>query len=369
MKTKVVVVYADRDPLPGIHNPGPHQLYKNPRVIVEERELGDLNPDEIRVKMVYAGLCGTDVHLTETNPDTGYIRCSAPARIPDKGRVIGHEGIGRVLEVGTHVRHVKTGSYVTFESIIHCGYCDVCRRGHFNQCLRARLLGLQKDGLFGTIVDVPSILTHDVTKLVSNDKALQAAACAEPAAVAYVACENTHVSGGDVVVIFGAGPIGLFSALLCSYVFGASSVHLVEPVAFRREFAARMVDNVYDVEEFFDSLPRVVDVVIEASGCMTNITRLFRRVNANGRIALLARGGESLVVDASDHMITNAISIVGSRGHLGGAFARILSLYESGRIDLNKIITDVVNGPDALCSMLKKPETIVQRNCKIIARF
>jgi D-xylulose reductase len=56
--------------------------------------------------MTYAGVCGTDVHLVASHPDTGYIRCSAPAKIPQEGRVIGHEGVGQVLEVGSQVKHV-----------------------------------------------------------------------------------------------------------------------------------------------------------------------------------------------------------------------------------------------------------------------
>ena len=177
MESRVVVVHADREPMDGVVNPGPHQMYRNPRVLVEQRELGDLHPDEVRVKMIYAGICGTDVHLVKTDPDTGYIRCSSPARIPPEGRIIGHEGVGKVIDVGSHVRHVKPGARVTFESIIVCHYCDVCRRGQFNQCRRARLLGLEKDGLFGTVVDVPSMLTHDVTALTESDQGLQGAAC------------------------------------------------------------------------------------------------------------------------------------------------------------------------------------------------
>jgi threonine dehydrogenase-like Zn-dependent dehydrogenase len=74
MESKVVVIHAEREPMVGVPNPGPHQIYRNPRVSVEIQELGDLHPYDIRVEMIYAGLCGTDVHLIETNPDTGYIR-------------------------------------------------------------------------------------------------------------------------------------------------------------------------------------------------------------------------------------------------------------------------------------------------------
>jgi len=319
--------------------------------------------------MVYAGVCGTDAHLVQTHPQTGYIRCSAPAKIPQQGRIIGHEGVGQVLESGSHVRHVRPGAWVTFESIIVCHFCDVCRRGQFNQCRHARLLGLEKDGLFGTIVDVPSVLTHDVTDLCKTDRGRVAAACVEPAGVAYVACENTAVTGADTVVVFGAGPIGLFTAMLSKAIFGASEVHVVEPVPFRRNFARSWCDKVHDVESFFGNPPRFVDVVVEASGHLENVDRILRRVNANGRIALLARSGHPLSLHSVDHMITNEISIVGSRGHLCGAFSKILSLYSKNRIPLDEIVTQILEGPQALCDLLQDPNRLLQEHCKVLTQF
>ena len=369
MESRVLTVRADRQPMAGVDNPGPHQIYRNPRVSVETRDLGELHPDEMRVEMIYAGVCGTDVHLVTTDPDTGYIRCSAPARSPEQGRVIGHEGVGRVLAVGSRVRHVRPGAHVTFESIIVCHYCDRCRSGHFNQCRRARLLGLEKDGLFGTVVDVPSMLSHDVSSLSDSDEGLRAAACVEPAGVAYVACQNTHVSGGDVVVVFGCGPIGLFAAMLSGSVFGAGEVHLVEPRPSRRKFAAARGLEVRSVQDFFKAPPRQIDVVIEASGDINNINRAFRRLNANAHVALLGRSGLPLQIDAVDHMITNQITIVGSRGHLGGAFSSILSLYRNGRLDLCGPISSVIGGLDELASALREAEDDVVADCKVLLRL
>ena len=369
MESNVLLVRAERAPLAGVADPGPHQIYRNPIVTVETRELGALHPDEMRVAMIYAGVCGTDTHVVQTNPATGYIRCSAPLRIPPGGRVIGHEGVGRVLATGTHVRHVKPGACVTFESIIVCHYCDACRRGCFNQCRRARLLGLEKDGLFGTVVDVPSLLSHDVTALAGSEAGLRAAACLEPAGVAYVACQNTRVSGGDRVVIFGAGPIGLFAAMLCKLVFGAAEVHVVEPVPLRRELARRWSDRTYAVEEFFAEPVRAIDVVLEAAGEMSNVSRVFRRLNANGRVALLGRSGAALSLDAVDHMITNQILLVGSRGHLGGAFANILSLYGKGRFPLDAVVTGTVVGLEGLRDVLRAPEQLAREQCKLLVRM
>lgn len=369
MKQRVLVVKAERCPMPGLARRGPHQIYRRPRVEVEERELGPLHPDEVRVRMIYAGVCGTDAHLVQVDPATGYILSSAPASIPPEGRVIGHEGVGEVLEVGERVRHAHRGEVVTFESIVVCHYCDVCRRGQFNQCRRARLLGLQKDGLFGDIVDVPSLLTHNVSDLAASDAGLRAAACVEPAGVAYVACQNARISGGDVVAIFGAGPIGLFAAELSKSIFGAAEVHLIEPVAFRRTVAERRFRHVHTPEAFFENPPRGLDAVLEASGCMDNIDRVFRRINPNGRVVLLARSGAPLTLTAVDHLITNAVELAGSRGHLCGAFSRVLGLYRGDRFPLGACVTHVVDGLDALAECLRRPRALIEENVKVLVRL
>jgi threonine dehydrogenase-like Zn-dependent dehydrogenase len=91
---------------------------------------------------------------------------------------------------------------------------------------------------------------------------------------------------------------------------------------------------------------------------MENVTRTFRRLNANGRVALLARSGQPLSLDAIDYMITNAISLIGSRGHLCGAFSKVINLYQNGRLPLEEIVTNVVAGPEALCGLLEAPEDL-----------
>lgn len=368
MESKIVLVEAEISPMNGDGNLLPNQIYRNPRMRIGQRPLGDLAPENIRVKMLYAGICGTDVHLMESDMETGYIRSTAPLEINSEGRVIGHEGVGQVLAVGERAGHVPVGSYVTFESIHVCFHCFECRRGRFNQCENARLMGLEKDGLFGTVVDMPCSLVHDVTRIVKNNEDLMAAACVEPAAVAYVACENGQVTGGDSVVVFGAGPIGLYTAILCQKIFGTSEVHLVEPNAFRRTNAGKWCDHVYDVAEFFKSYNGKVDVVVEASGDVSNVNRIFRQINANGRIVMLARSGQPLMLEAIDHMITNAITLIGSRGHLGGAFQRILDLYRAGRIPLFGIVTHVLDGLEEIPALLESKMTVMD-NCKVLVKI
>ncbi|MEK8016287.1 MAG: zinc-binding dehydrogenase [Candidatus Parabeggiatoa sp.] len=369
MKSKNIVVYADSKPIKNIEHPGTHQIYQNPRVFLETRTLGDLAPNEIRVQMIYAGVCGTDIHLLETNPDTGYTKCSAPAFIPETGRVLGHEGVGKVLAIGQNIRHLGIGDYVALESIIVCHYCYPCRKGNFNQCINAKLLGMEKDGIFGSIVDIPGMLAYNISDYLQDEQDLQAFACIEPAGVAYLACENAQIKPGSRILIFGAGPIGLLTALMSKEIFGACEVHLVEPVNFRRQFAQKWADQVYDVNEFLANRAEKFDVVIEASGNLNNINATFRQLNPNGHVILLARSGEPLLVTAVDQMITNQISITGSRGHLGGIFQILFELYKSGKLPLQRLVTNIVPSLEELNTLLRENRPkIIEENCKVLVQ-
>lgn len=369
MNSKDIVLYARNRPMSGVDNPGPHQRYQDPTLKIEQKKLIGLNPEMIRVRMLYAGICGTDIHLTEKDPETGYIKSSAPASIPDQGRIIGHEGVGQILETGGNVQFLEPGMFVTFESIIICNFCDMCRKGRFNQCRRAKLLGLEQDGIFGEIVDVPASLAHDVSEMVGSKQDLISMACVEPAGVAHVACQNARISAGDKIIIFGAGPIGVLSCVLAKNVFGASEVHVVEPIEFRRKMASSWADQTYpdkkDLPADFDSL----DVLIEASGSLDNVTDLFTHMGPNSRIVLLARSGEPLNIKNVDHMISKAITIIGSRGHLCGAFNNIFSLYKNNRLPLGEIVSTKVQGISGLYDLLCRPEKILNDNCKVLAEI
>ncbi len=91
METEVVVVYAERAPMNGIENPGPHQLYRNPRIALETRPLGHLHPNNIRVEMIYAGICGTDVHLVEVNPILDVANRTAKTMVELAGSLLGKQ--------------------------------------------------------------------------------------------------------------------------------------------------------------------------------------------------------------------------------------------------------------------------------------
>ena len=366
----VLVMRVEREPMVGVDCPDPHQVYRRPRLTVETRALGAIPAGHVRVEMQLVGICGTDLRAVQCDPATGYILGSTPFEIGPEGRVLGHEGIGRVREVGSGIAGIRRGDWVAFESLLTCHRCEACRKGHFNQCVNAVLVGMQRDGLFAEVVDLPAELMHDVSDLVTSEPGRRAAACIEPAACSLVALSLARLRPAEDVLIFGAGPIGLFAAMLSRLAFGAASVQIVEPLPFRREFARRWADRVYDVEEFFaEPMRRPSDVLIETSGELENVDRALLRLGPNGRIALLGRSGRPLTLQRVDHVITNNLSIIGSRGHLGGTVGDLLRLYRDGRLPLHEAVTGVVHGLASLKCALEEPAVLAAKHCKVLAQL
>ena len=188
----------------------------------------------------------------------------------------------------------------------------------------------------------------------------------EPAAVAFLACQQAGLAPGDHVLVLGGGPIGYLAALLARQVFGAADVCLSEPQAVRRELARQACDSAVTPAELAMGTA-TFDVVIEASGALSQLDSLLPRLRANSRIVLLARTGTPLAITRVDELITKAITMRGSRGHLGGAFGAVLELVRRGRLDLRQVVTRVVTGLDGLVAALRDPGQIVRSECKVVA--
>ncbi|WP_038054507.1 zinc-binding dehydrogenase [Thioalkalivibrio sp. ALJ1] len=363
---QAIVLRATDEPVAGTTNPPPHQRYRHPQISLEPRGLGPLAPENVRVEMLYAGLCGTDIHLTECDRDTGYVRSSAPAHLPPEGRILGHEGVGRVLESGTDVHHLQTDDIVAFASIQACWVCDTCKQGAPNQCPEARLLGTEIDGLFATVADIPAVLALHVSSTPLADEEIQAAACLEPAGCALLACEKTAIRPSDRVLVLGGGPIGQYAALAASRRYNAAHVQLIEPLRVRRELARQWCDEVATPDQLDHALRGGVDVVLECSGDLSVLDTVFPAIRPEGRVALLGRNGQPLHLKNVDHMITNAIQLVGSRGHLGGPQAQALALHRNGILPLLAPVTGTLSSLDELAELLQDPARAVQGHCKLL---
>ena len=205
----------------------------NGRFELREIPLRDLQAGEVLVRVMAAGVCGTDVHIyhgeegaTEVNPPV----------------VLGHEYAGVVEAVGEQVTAVKVGDHVTIDPNMNCGMCPACREGRKQFCDHMQALGVNFDGGFAQYCIAPQAQC-----LVLDEKVpFEVGAMAEPIACCLHGIDLANIRVGDAVLVIGGGAIGLIMAQLAR-LSGAARVIVSEPVALRREIALKLgADGVID---------------------------------------------------------------------------------------------------------------------------
>jgi len=176
-------------------------------------------PGKVKVKVEWAGICGSDLHIfshglpLEPHPLTGQ---KPPV-------TLGHEFSGTIVEAGEGVTGYRAGERVAVEPLIYCGRCYACRRGYYNQCYTVGFVGINRDGGFAEYVIVDEHMLHPLPDHVSFEEG----ALVEPTAVSLYAVRESKLKPGDPVAIFGVGPIGLLT-LLCVKAAGASQIIAVD---------------------------------------------------------------------------------------------------------------------------------------------
>lgn len=191
---------------------------------VEEAQLPALEAGMVKVKVAFAGICGSDLHE--------YVGGAYAFRTQP---VLGHEFAGVVVEVAEGVTHTKVGDRVAVEPPIPCGKCDNCRRGYSNLCKRGQSYGYTISGGFAEYAVVQEENIH----LLPENMSLELGALVEPTAVAVHAVRQSQLKLGDTAAIFGAGPIGLL-VLQAVKAAGASEIFVVEVSDERRQKALEL---------------------------------------------------------------------------------------------------------------------------------
>ena len=197
-------------------------IYKGAgEVVSEEKAVPAPGAGEVLIKVVYAGICGSDMFIYQgTHP-----RAQAPL-------VMGHEFSG-VIEAG-HPTLAK-GTPVTVYPLLSCGQCEPCKNGTPHVCNTLKLIGIDCDGGMAEYVKVPADKVVEIPAGLN----LKLGAFIEPVAVGVHAVRRSGYKPGDTAVVYGAGPIGLCVAACLSY-FGASRVLVIEANPYRLEIARKL---------------------------------------------------------------------------------------------------------------------------------
>lgn len=191
-------------------------------VEVTEVPIPEVPPGWALVKVAYNGICGTDLSILHGK----HPRAQAPL-------IMGHEISGWVEQGGA--TGPAAGTLVTVEPLISCGECKACRDGLTHVCRRLGLYGIDAPGGMAQFVALPPEVLHAVPAGVDP----RTATLAEPLAVAVHAVALSGIQSGDTVAVYGAGPIGVLTAMVARHA-GAAAVVITEPSSWRRGVAASL---------------------------------------------------------------------------------------------------------------------------------
>ena len=273
-------------------------------------------------------------------------------------RIGGHEIAGRVAALGPDTQGPKVGTAVVVEPFISCGRCYACRIGKPNCCATLSIIGVHREGGFADYVCAP------VDRLCLSPAGLTPlqASFAEPVAIGVQACRRGAVSAEDVVLVLGAGPIGL--AIIEVARARGATVYVTDIVADRLAIAERLGAIPLDVGDGLAAKVAVVSRV--ARGCLSSSKRPAVRLSWNQRrrssppaAASLSSGlapvGSTVTWPALD-LTRKEMTIVGSRAS-ANAFSESLALLERGLIRYPEIATTVPlsEAPKAFQALANNP--------------
>ena len=256
---------------------------------------------EIVVKMEYVGVCGSDVHFFESG-----VRKGVPFRLPF---VLGHECTGSVFEVGEGVSGLGLGDRVTFEPQQTCGLCSYCREGRYNLCPDVIFPSVPPhDGMLRRFAPMRANLAY---KLPDNVSSLEGAMI-EPLAVGLSAAARGNVSLGKIVVILGAGCIGLTTLLACK-AMGASRIFMVDLYLKRLGKASELgaTNTVISLKENADKTAERIleltdmkgaDIVFETAGNPETAALAGRVLSRGGVIVMVGNINGQTPFDFMDLM-------------------------------------------------------------------
>ena len=214
-------------------------VYHGPNDLrVENVPVPKIGKGEILVKVISASICGTDLRIFHGNH-----RMYTPGTI----RIPGHEVVGTIAEIGEGVENYAAGQRVFCAPNTGCGHCPQCITGNNNLCANYDAIGVTSDGGFAEYVRIPTNSVQQGNVIpVSETVDPAVAAMLEPFACVLRGQNALKIKPGDVVLIIGAGPIGVMHTKLAK-VRGAGRVIVSEPIANRAEQVSRMgADRVVD---------------------------------------------------------------------------------------------------------------------------
>lgn len=305
---------------------------------IREVQTPEIGPDEVLVKVGANTVCGTDLRVLRGEKTAGI---HPPA-------IIGHEVAGHVAGVGRNVRGFEVGDPVAPAPQIPCLRCFYCKRDMENVCENVRGIGYEVSGGLSEYMKIPAdAIAAGCLFKARKDLPSEQLALAEPLSCCVYGQRRSRVGLDDVVVVLGAGPIGLFHLQL-ALLAGARTVIVSQRSEPRRRAASEFGAHVV-VDPTSEDLPGIVaeqtdglgaDAVFVCIGIPQLVNEAFRLARKGGRVNVFAGlSGEGWAEVEANLIHYNELRITGQTGTRRSDYEAALRLIESGRIDAGKMVT------------------------------
>lgn len=274
------------------------------------------------------GVCGTDLNAFRgKQPFFSY------------PRILGHELGVEIVEVEENPFGLKAGDLCAVEPCMNCGHCVACRQGKTNCCVNLNLIGVHSDGGMRERIVVPANKLHKSEVLNCDELAL-----VEPLSIGSHAVERAQLQPGECVLVIGAGPIGLAVVQFAQF----KNVRLIvldvndSRLAFCRQHY-QIEATINAQADVAGELSRLTNgemptVVFDATGNQASMNNAFNLVANGGRLIFVGLfQGEVTFHDPDFHR--RELTVLSSRNSTGNDFRRVISMMESGQIEINKWIS------------------------------
>jgi threonine 3-dehydrogenase len=288
--------------------------------------------NDVKVRVLLAGICGTDVHIYQWDE---WARATVPVPM-----VIGHEFVGEIVEVGSNVADFQAGQLVSGEGHVVCGRCRNCLAGRRHLCADTKGVGINRNGAFAEYIVIP------MTNIWRHNPQInpEIAAIFDPFGNAVHTALSFPVLGEDVLIT-GAGPIGIMAAAVVRHA-GARYVVITDMNLYRLSLAKK-VGVTMAVDPRTISLKEIqqklgmregFDVGLEMSGNPAAVQDMLANMSHGGKIAMLGIPQEKFAIDWN-RVIFNGFTIKGIYGReMYETWYQMTVMLESG-LDISPVIT------------------------------
>ena len=299
---------------------------------MQDQPVPEIGPNDVLVEVTKTAICGTDIHIYNWDE---WSQRTIPVPM-----TVGHEFVGRITEIGSHVEGYAVGDRVSGEGHVTCGYCRNCRAGKRHLCRNTVGVGVNRPGAFAEYISIPASNAFKIP----DDIPDEVAAYLDPLGNAVHTALSFDLVGEDVLIT-GAGPIGIMAVAICRHV-GARHVVITDVNPYRLGLAQKMgASRVIDVrdEKIRDvqkelGMTEGFDVGLEMSGNGTAFRDLLANMNHGGRVAILGIPPNDTAIDW-DQVIFKGLTLKGVYGReMFETWYKMISMLQSG-LDVTPVLT------------------------------